>query len=113
MRRVQVFPQALQLRVDGVPTENAAAEQRVMPVSHDAGVAMFAQILLQPGILRRTSCAAAQVPLPAIGVQHNHVPGAEVIAVIALASGSGLPSPVLKIGSGVVLYILMVAQRRP
>src|ERR1700682_2564443 len=113
MRRVQVFPQALQLRVHGVRPENAAAEQRVMPVRHDARVAMLAQILPQPFILRRTSSAASQSRRRAIRVQHHYVPRAEFIAVVAFASGSGLPTPILKIRGSAALPILVVPQRRP
>src|ERR1700751_3343624 len=35
MHRVQIFPQRLQLGMDRVAPENAAAEQRVMPIRHD------------------------------------------------------------------------------
>src|SRR6202023_3106494 len=112
MRCVQIFPQPLQLRMHGVRPENAAAEQRVMAVRHDAGVAMLAQVLTQPSFLWRTSRAASQARRRAICVQHHHMPRAEVIAVVALASRSGLLSPILKVRRRAALPILVVPQGR-
>src|ERR1700739_1120889 len=97
MRRIQVLPEALQLRVNSMRPENAATEECVMAVRHDAGVAMLAEVLPQPHFLRRTVSAPSQALRRAICVQHHHVPGAEFVAVVALARRSGLLSPILKI----------------
>src|SRR5260370_4678802 len=93
-----------------VRPENAAAEERVMAVGRDASVAMLAEVLPQPHFLRRTVSAPSESLRRTIRVQHDHVPGAEFITVIALPKRSSLLSPILKIRCRAALPILVVPQ---
>src|ERR1700682_1600502 len=113
MRRVQVFPQALQLGMHGVRAEKPAAKQRMVAVGDDAGAAMLSQVLAEPQFLRRTGGAAPLAQSVAVRIQHYDVPGTEIVAVVAFARRSGLRSPVLKIWAGIALPIFVVADRRP
>ncbi len=65
------------------------AEQRLVPVRQGAGVRVGRKVLSQPLTLRRV--LAAPAGLAAVGVEHDHVPGADVVAVVALVRvpGSG------------------------
>src|SRR5260370_14549808 len=93
-----------------VRPENAAAEERVMAVGRDASVAMLAEVLPQPRFLRRTGSAPSESLRRTIRVQHDHVPCAEFITVIARPKRSSLLSPILKIRCRAALPILVVPQ---
>src|SRR6266581_6380678 len=113
--RIQVCPELKQLGMHRMPLEDAAAEQRMVPVGQNAGIGMFAKVFLQPHPLLRVLVATAHVPKAAIRVQHYNVPRAQIITVVALARRSRSRAPILKIsvGSRSRNAIFMVPQSRP
>src|SRR6266581_99858 len=62
VRRVKVFPELLQFRMQRVALEDSAAEQRMVTISEYASVGVLREILLQPGVLRRACVTAPQAP---------------------------------------------------
>ena len=97
VRVVEVLPNRVKLRMTGVFREHAAAEKGVVSVGQNAGFRMGRQILMQPGFLRRTLAAAAEVFDRAICVQYDDVPGTEVVAVVPFFGPTSLVAPIAKI----------------
>src|SRR5436309_1207748 len=60
------------------------AETRLMPVGEHVAALMRGQVCPQPLFLWRTSLAPADAGLSTFGVEHDDVPGTEIVAVVAL-----------------------------
>jgi hypothetical protein len=82
-------------------------------VGYDARLCMSAEVLAKPQLLRRAGAAASHTGSIAVGVERDDVPGAQVVAVVALADWTGLRAPVFKIRRGVGNAVLVVSQSGP
>lgn len=109
---VQVLLEGTKLRMLGMFGKESAAEQRVMSIGKSAGIGMRGEVVLQPGFFGRPLPAAAQFPRPAIGIENDDVPCAEVIAVIPFSRVSGLLAPVTEVAGGGGTVVLMIARGR-
>src|SRR6266436_659434 len=112
VRRVKVFPELLQFRMPRVALEESAAEQRMVTIGEYASVGVLREVLLQPGVLRRACVAAPQAPGAAIRIQHDDVPNAQIIAVVALTRRPGLRTPIAEIARCRRFHILVVSESR-
>src|SRR5919206_5395694 len=83
-----------------------------MPVGERALVGVRRQVASQPGLLSR---ARATRDVPAVGVERDEVPGANVVAVVALPAGTGhavrrsRAVEVVEVACGARRPILMIA----
>src|SRR6266404_2291304 len=99
--------------MDCVPLQQPAAEERVMPVRHNARLGMLLQIRLQPFLLLGTGSASAYSRRIAVCIQRHHMPFSQVVAVISCASRSGPFPPICEIRQTSWRTILMISGRRP
>ena len=84
-RVVEVLPE----RLHRGPADARGGEARVVPVGQRARVGVRGQVGPQPGLLWRAGRAAAD---PRAGrVEHDHVPGADVVAVVVLPAHARRP----------------------
>src|SRR5579872_1464847 len=81
-----------------------------MPISQHTSVGVLRQVLPQPFFLRCSLPAPAQSLRRAIRVERHDMPRSEVVAVISFARRTRLRPPVLKIGGGGRLRILVIPQ---
>src|SRR5215469_8347022 len=91
----------------GMPREQAAAEQRVVPIGNNAGVWMRGQVFFKPGFFRGALAATAESPHAAVRVEHDNVPRPQFVAVITLSRLTCLfaPIPEIPISRGAILVI--------
>src|ERR1700732_887869 len=82
---VEVLPEGLNLRI--ISMFCAGTEKGLMPVCETTGGRMCLQICAQPVLFRRTGLAATD--FCALTVQHDDVPRADLVAVIAPARVAG------------------------
>ena len=82
----------------------------MMPVGEERLAGVGRQVGPQPALLGR-ACRAAAGDLAAVAVQHDDVPGAQVVAVVARARRAGRRAEVGEVGSGLP-GVLVVAERR-
>ncbi len=83
---------------------------RVVPHGDRAGGGMRREVLPQPLLLGRSRVAAAD--LRAVAVDHDQVPLAEVVAVVALRGIAGRRAEVVEVAAGVRRAVLVVADDR-
>jgi len=72
---------------------------------------MIRKVCLQPDLLWRSRTASAQPLGVAIGIERDDMPAAQVETVVALAPGSGLRAPILKISRSRRLHIFVIPGR--
>ena len=88
----------------------------MVPERERAPVRVGRQVVAQPRLLRGARVAAAD--LRAVRVDRDHVPGADVHAVVALAASAGdavqVPDPVevVEVAGGARRQVLVVADAR-
>src|SRR5205807_6786167 len=102
-RGVEVAPGGARHRVHG---DGARAEQRVVPVGQGARPRVRGQIRLEPLLLRRSR------PHRDVRVQGDDVPGAEVVAVVALGGVAGGGAEVAVVARGAGGVVVVVARHR-
>ena len=85
---------------------DAGAEPRVVPVRERAAGGVRREVGLEPARLRRVALAATD--LAAVRVEHDHVPGAERVAVPAVRR----QAEELERGRGAGRVVLVVPERR-
>ena len=97
MRVIQILPEGAQFGMLRVLWQESTAEECVMSVSECTGRGMRGKVLLQPCFFRRALSATTQLFGATIGIEHNDVPRAEVVAVIAFSVIAGASIPIAKI----------------
>ena len=85
----------------------AGAEARVMPIGQRTGCRVRAQIGAQPLLLGRTHLAAAD-DLLAVAIEDNHVPVAEIIAIVASCRVASSGAEIREIARSTWYLVLMV-----
>src|SRR6516164_7226451 len=85
----------------------------MMPEGHHARAAVILEILPQPLFLGGTRLTSPDSRRLAVGVQRDHVPAAEVKAVVAPLRGSRAFSPVGKVRAPGRGSIFAIPGRRP
>src|SRR5207248_574089 len=94
----------------GIAAVLARAEARVVPVGKRAGRRIGSQIGAQPLLLRRTTLAAAHHG--AVTIDHNDVPGSQIIAVVAARRVTGCRTEVAEVAGCAAGEIFVVAKGR-
>ncbi len=87
----------------------AGAEQRLVPVGESACRWVRLEVRAQPFFLRRPGVAAAN--FRTFAVQHDDVPGAQLVAVITLFWITGIRAEVVEVSSGAAGMKFMIANR--
>ena len=103
-RGVQVVPHGLQGAADGA---YAGKEAREVPVGELALGGARREVVLEPHLL---GGAGAHVE---VAVQHDDMPGAQVVAVVTLVLLSRGPAEVVEVARGVLGVVFDVARGRP
>ncbi len=80
-----------------------------MPISQRASHRMRRQVVLQPFHLLRSRVATSHVP--AFAVKHDHMPGSQLITVVATFRIAGRSPEIIKIRSSSHGMELMIARR--
>ena len=86
---VEIVPERLDLGAHGCPRRAEAGE---VPDGEDALLGVRGQVGLEPLLLRRPRGRRGDVP---VAVQHDDVPGTEIVAVVALAAVARGSAPVV------------------
>src|SRR6266851_1865071 len=94
VRFIQRFPQGFYGQI--VAVRAAGAEERLVPVGECAGGRMRGKIRAEPFFLTRAGFAAPHVL--ALAVQHDNVPRAKFVAVVALFAVAGSGTKIIEIG---------------
>src|SRR3990172_10418237 len=82
----------------------------MVPIGRDTGCRVDSQVCPQPLLLHGASVAAPY--LRAIAVEHHDVPGAKVIAVVALGWVTGRGPEVVEVAGGSSRVVFVVTRRR-
>src|ERR1035437_4735780 len=109
VRIIQDLPDRLKARVASVPTRT---EARLVPVRDGAWLRLVLQILLQPVFLRLAVEVAELAQHDDFAVEHDHVPGAYLVAVVSGAGGAGLLAEIGEVRVGRLAEIVVVAGGR-
>src|SRR5262249_41170258 len=83
------------------------AEARMVPVGQRTGRRVRRKIGAQPLLLRRPSLAAADIT--AVAVDHDEMPGAEIVAVVAFGRVAGRRAKVREVAGRARGMILVMA----
>src|SRR6266481_242836 len=104
--------EGLEKRLDGevVAMGAAGAEERLVPIGQGASGRVCSEIGAKPFFLRRTGFAATNVLTFAI--QHNNVPSAEFVAVVAGLRVTGSGAKIVEVRRGAGSVKLVVAGSR-
>src|SRR5215213_706943 len=81
-------------------------EARVVPIGERASCRMSCEVGSKPLLLRRPRCAASDAT--AVGVESDHMPGANVEAVVALAPLTRSRAEVVEVGGGGRIDVVFV-----
>src|SRR5271165_2201497 len=94
--------------MDRMGLKNAAAVKRVMPIGNNARLGMRCQILAEPFLLLGPRAASADSRRGTVGIQRNHMPIPEVVAVIAFPRRPRAFSPILEVDLSTLRVVLMI-----
>ena len=106
---IEGLPEGLHRQVIAVGA--AGTEERLVPVGERASDVMRGEVGAKPLFLRRTCLTAADIL--AFAIEHDDVPGAEFVAVIAGLGVSGSGAKIIKVRCGAGSVKLVIAGGRP
>src|SRR5207237_10070518 len=108
-RIVQIRPKGTQVRTESDrPRRERRVEPRLVPHGYDAALVRGREVRPKPQLLRRSG---RRRHVTVLRVQHDDVPGAEIVAVVVLAAVAGLLTPVPPRRIRIAQVVLVVPDR--